>query len=126
MFELVQEAIISFDHGQVGGNTLLDGRVIKPLDDAFSILRFGNTAQRVGQVILVSGILDMSKELSPFSHEMVSSSEEIPGCSHPGGIDVGLRDHAPSKQGSDLMGVNLIVFSFTSVDSRASTDKQRL
>ncbi len=48
MFQLGQEAIIGFDHHQVGGNALLDRGVIKPLDDAFSVLRFGNTSQGVG------------------------------------------------------------------------------
>ena len=48
MFELGQEAIISFDHQQVGGNALLDRGVIEALDDAFSVLRFGNAAEGVG------------------------------------------------------------------------------
>ena len=116
MFELGQETIVGFDHQQVGADALLDGGVIKAFNDAFAILGFGNTAQGIGQVILVSGILDMGKELSPFSHEVISSSEEISRCSHPDGIDIRLRDHPSSKQGSDLMGVDLVVFGFSSVN----------
>ena len=82
--QLGEDMIIGLDHFQVDGNALLDGRVIEPFDDAFSVLGFGNASQEVGEVILASGVLDMGKEFSPFSHEVISSSEEIPGCPHPG------------------------------------------
>jgi len=94
----------------------LDGRVIEAFDDALSVLGFGNASQGIREVILASGVLDMSKELGSFSHEVISSSEEIPSGAHPGRIDIGLREHAASEQGSDLMGVNLIVFGFSTMD----------
>jgi len=97
LFQLGEEAIIGFDHLQVYGDAFLYGRVIEPLDDAFSVLGFGNTTQGVGQVILASGVLDVSKEFCPFSHEVVSSSEEIAGGAHLGGVDIGLREHATSE-----------------------------
>jgi len=90
---------------------------MEPFYDPFSVLGFGNASQEVGKVILASGVLDMGIELGPFSHEMVSSSEQISGCPHLSWIDIGLREHPPSEQGGDLMGVDLIVFGFSSMDS---------
>ena len=116
MLQLVQEAVIGLDDLKVDGNTLLDRGVVKALNDSFSVLGFGNTSEEVGQVILASGILDMSKELGSFSHEVISSSEEISGGSHSCGIDIGMREHTASEQGGDLMGVDLVVFGFSSVD----------
>jgi hypothetical protein len=89
---------------------------MEPFDDPFPVLGFGNASQEVGKIILASGVLDMGIELGPFSHEVISSSEEIPGCAHPGGVDISLRNHAAPEQGGDLMGVDLIVFCFSSVD----------
>jgi hypothetical protein len=94
MFQLIQEAIIGLDDLQVNGHALLDRGVIKAFDDPFPVLRFGNTSQEFWQVILASGVLDMGKELGSFSHEVVSSSEEVTGGAHPGRIDIGLREHA--------------------------------
>ena len=74
VFEWVQEAIIGLDHLEVGGDTLLDRGVIEALEDSLSVLRFGDAAQGIGEVILASGILDMSKKLGAFSHEVISSS----------------------------------------------------
>jgi hypothetical protein len=89
---------------------------MEPLDNPFSVLGLGNAAQEVGKVILASGVLDMSEEFGPLSHEVVSSPEEISGGTHPGRIDIGLREHSSPEQGGDLMGIDLIVFGFSSVD----------
>ena len=60
--------VIGFNHLQINSHALLDGRVSKAIDDAFPVLGFGNASQGVGKVILASGVLDMGKEFSPFSH----------------------------------------------------------
>jgi len=67
-FELGQDVVIGFNNFQINSQAFLYGRVIEPLDDAFSVLGFGNASQGIRKVILASGVLDMSKELSPFSH----------------------------------------------------------
>jgi len=67
-FELGQDVVIGFNDFQIDSHALLDGRVIEPLDDTFSVLGFGDASQGIGKVILASGVLDMGKELSPFSH----------------------------------------------------------
>jgi len=93
-FELGQDVVIGFDHLQVNSHALLDGRVVEPFYDAFTVLGFDNASQGLGKVILASGVLDMSKEFGPFSHQVISPSEEVSGGPHPCGIDVGLREHA--------------------------------
>jgi hypothetical protein len=67
-FELSQDVVISFNHLQVHSHALLDGRVIEAFDDAITVLGFGNTSQGIRKVILASGVLDMGKEFSAFSH----------------------------------------------------------
>lgn len=67
-FELGQDVVIGFNHFEVDSHTLLYGRVIEPFDDAFPVLRFGNASQGIRKVILASGVLDMGKEFSAFSH----------------------------------------------------------
>jgi hypothetical protein len=96
-FELSQDVVIGFNHLQINRHALLDGRVIEAIDDAFPVLGFGNASQRVGKVVLVSSVLDMSKELSPFSHEVISTPEEVSGSPHPCGIDISLGKHAASE-----------------------------
>jgi len=44
-----QEAIVSFDHPQVG-EMLFWRRVLKALGDPFSVLRFGDTARGSGKL----------------------------------------------------------------------------
>jgi hypothetical protein len=96
-FELGQDVVIGFDHLQVNSHALLDGRGVEPFYDAFTVFGFGNASQGIGKVILASGILDMSKEFGPFSHQVISPSEEVSGGPHPCGIDIGLREHAASE-----------------------------
>jgi hypothetical protein len=67
-FQLRQDMVIGFNHLQIDRHALLDGRVIEAIDDALSVLGFGNTSQGIRKVILASGVLDMGKEFSTFSH----------------------------------------------------------
>jgi hypothetical protein len=67
-FELGQDGIIGFNDFQIDSHASLNGGVIEALDDALSVLGFGNATQGIRQVILASGVLDMCKELSSFSH----------------------------------------------------------
>ena len=78
MFQLGQGLVIGFDHFEVNGDTLLDRGIIKALDDSFTVLGFGNETQEVGEIILASGILDMSKELGPFSHGAPRAKPVVP------------------------------------------------
>jgi len=67
-FELGQDVVIGFNDFQIDSHAFLDGRVIEAFGDALTVLGFGDASQGIGRVILASGVLDMGKELSPFSH----------------------------------------------------------
>ena len=87
------------------------------ISDAVSILRFCDTSHGVGQIILASGILDMGIEFGSFSHEVIASSEQIPCRPHFGRIGISHRDHASSEKDGDLLGIDLIVFGLSAVNS---------
>jgi len=67
-FELGQDVVIGFNDFQIDSHALLDGGVVEAFGNAFTVLGFGNASQGVWEVILASGVLDMGKEFSPFSH----------------------------------------------------------
>lgn len=67
-FELGQDVVIGLDDLQIDRHALLNGGIIEALGDPFSVLGFSNATQGIREVILTSGVLDMGKELSPFSH----------------------------------------------------------
>jgi hypothetical protein len=44
------------------------------------------------------------------------SAQQVTGGAHLGRVDIGLREHPAAPQDSNLMGVDLIVFGFATVD----------
>jgi hypothetical protein len=42
--------------------------------------------------------------------------EEIAGCPHVCGIDLGLREHAPTQEHRDFLGIDFVVFRFAAMD----------
>jgi hypothetical protein len=65
---------------------------------------------------LAIGVLDVSEQFSPFSHEVVSSAKQISGRAHLLGVDIGHGDHASPEQCGDFPRVDSVVFAFTTVD----------
>jgi len=47
---------------------------------------------------------------------MHASPEEVAGGPHRRGIDIGLREHAPTEQHGDFLGVDLVVFGLATMD----------
>lgn len=47
---------------------------------------------------------------------MYPAPEEIAGRPHLGGIDVGLREHAPTQEHRDFLGIDCVVFRFAAMD----------
>ena len=66
--------------------------------------------------VLAPGILNVSKKLGSFVHEMVAAAEQIPGSSHSGGINVSLGQHAAPQQDGNFVGIDFVVFGFAAVD----------
>jgi len=108
--------IIGLNDCKIGIDHFLNGGVLEAFYDAFSVPRFRDAAQEIGEVLLAAGILDMGIEFGPLSHEVIASSEKVPGCSHIGRVGVGHGDHASLEQDRDLVGIDLIVFCLAAVD----------
>ena len=47
---------------------------------------------------------------------MYPTPEEITGRAHRRGINVGLREHAPTQEYRDVLGINSVVFGFAAMD----------
>ena len=116
LFEDGQHPVIGVDHVEIGGHGHAHRGIVEPIQQAFPVLRFGDPAQRHLQVVLAGGILGVGKELGPLAHEMVAPAHQVPSGTHPLGIHVGHGNEAAPEQGSDLLGVNLVVLAFAAVD----------
>ena len=84
-------------------------RIGKPLGDPVAVRFVGDLFPNLGQVILTIGLLDMREQLCAFAHQMRPPPEQVAGCPHGSRRDVGLREHAATRQHSDFLGVDLIV-----------------
>lgn len=59
----------------------------------------------------------MGKELGPFAHEVIAPAHQIPRGPHLlRADDVGHGDQPSSRQGGDLLGVDLVVLALAAVD----------
>jgi len=84
--------------------------------DPLAVGLIGDFLFELREVVLAVGVLDVSEQLSPFSHEVVSSAQEIPGWAHLLGVDISHGDHASPEQCGDFLGVDSVVFAFAAVD----------
>ncbi len=88
----------------------------KPLADAGAVGLIGNLLANRGQVVLAVGLLDMGESLGSCAHEVYPAPEEITGRAHLRGVDVGLREHAPTLEHRDVLGIDSVVFGFAAID----------
>lgn len=100
----------------MNGDAFWDAGLVKALDNPVAVLRFGDAAEAVGQIVLAMSVLDVAVEFGPFSHKMIATSQQIPGSPHSCRIDIGHGNHASPQQSGDLVGVDPIVFGFAAVD----------
>src|SRR5207249_5025913 len=54
------------------------------------------------------------------------SPEEVPGRPHLRGRDISLREHAPTEQHGDFLGVDLVVFGLATVDCFHRSEERRV
>jgi hypothetical protein len=114
--QVAEERVIVADQREVHFHTLLDGRVGKPRSDAVAVRFVGNMLPKIEQIVLAVGLLDVGQQLCPFAYERHAPPQQVPGRTHRGGIDVGLRKHAPAEQHGTLVGVDLVVFGLAAMD----------
>ncbi len=115
-FQIGEQAVIEFHELEIHLDTFLDGRVGKMLGDADAIGFNRQLLFKVGEIVLAVGVLDVSQQIGPFSHEVVSPSKEVPGGSHGFRIGIGCRQGSTPKQNGDLFGVNFVVFALAAMD----------
>jgi len=115
-FESPDLPIVEFGEFEVGLDGSDDAGVIEALGDAIAIASVSDGPFEGGKVVLAVGGLNVCEQLGSLVNKMESAAKEIAGCSHLGGIDVGLRDHTASEECSDLMGVDLVVLRLSAVD----------
>ena len=114
--EPLEEVVVVLDEFEIGGDAGTDGGIWEEVGDAVSVLAVGDDLLEFGKVVLAGGVLDVGEELGALAHEVHAAPQEIAGGAHPGGIDVGLRDHPAAQEGGDLEGIDLIVLALAAVD----------
>jgi hypothetical protein len=90
--------------------------VSKTLGDSFAVGFVGHLLRGHVEVVLVVGVLDVRQEVSTAAHQMETPAQEIPGCAHLRGVDVGLGQIPTSQQMGDLEGVEPVVLGLGPMD----------
>jgi len=68
------------------------------------------------QVVLADRVLDVGDQLGALVREVIAPAHQITGGAHRGRIDVGLRDHPPAQQRSDLVRIDAVVLGLAPVN----------
>ena len=105
----VQEVVGVPDARQVHCETLLDRRIRQPLGDAIPMGLGRDGFPKAGQVVLAVRMLHVREECGPFAHERHATSEHVTGRPHGRGINLGLREQAPTEQHHNVLGVDCAV-----------------
>src|SRR4030042_2123059 len=117
MFETVQNHIVMIYKSQIEFYAFLYAWIGEAVGNSYSVsVAFSGYPSHIVKIVLVIRVLDMSNEFSPFSGKVVSSSEQVSGRAHFRRIDISHRDHSSPEENSNLMGVDLIVFGFATMD----------
>jgi hypothetical protein len=112
-FHIAEQPIVAVNQGEVDLDALLDGGLKEPFRHAVPIALVGQLFPDLGQMVLTIRSLDVCKQFGALTRQMQAASEEIPGRPHRCWIDLGLREHAPTKPHRDFLGVDLVVFGLT-------------
>jgi hypothetical protein len=87
------------------------------LSDAVTVSLVGQLLFEFFEVVLAVGVLDVDEQLRPFSHDVISTAQQITGCAHGSGVGVGHREGASAEEGGDFFRIDSIVFAFAAMDS---------
>jgi len=70
-------------------------------------------------------MLHVRQECGPFVRQMHAAPQQVTGGAHVGGIDRGLREHAATEQGSNLLRINFVIFGLPAMDGFSYTGHDR-
>jgi hypothetical protein len=110
------QMVIVGNQGKGDFDTLLHGRIGKPLSDAVAVRLIGDLLATFGQVILAVGLLAVGSSLRPCAHQLQPPPEEIAGRPPRGGRHRGLREPPTTAQDGNLVRVDLVVFGLATMD----------
>jgi hypothetical protein len=102
--------VVGPNQGQIDLDALLHRGLGKPLGNAGAVSFIDKLFPDLGQVGLTVGWLDRGESLCSFAPEVAPAPEEIPGRAHLGGVDLGLREQAPTQEHRDFLGIDSVVF----------------
>ena len=114
--EIAEPRVIVPKPRQVHFHALLPGGISAALGDTVAVRLVGQRLPNRGPVVLAVGVLDMGESRGTLAHAVHPAPEEIAGRPHLGGIDVGLREHAPTQEHHDFLGIDFVVFRFAAMD----------
>jgi hypothetical protein len=115
-FEIPLDSIEMIDKFEIGFDAPSDDGIGELFGDTLAIDFVGDLFTELGKVTLAVGVLDVAQEIGTLTHEVVTSSKKVTGSPHFGRIDVSLRDHAGTQEGSDFTGIDFVIFDFGAVD----------
>ncbi len=115
-FDVAKQRIVVADEGEIDFNAFLHGRIGKTFSDPVAIGFIGNLFTDRRQVILAVGILHVRQEFPAFACQVHASAQQITGCAHLGGVDIGLREHTTTQKHRNFMRVDFVVFRLATVD----------
>ena len=116
LFKIRQDGVVEIEKVEVELDTLLDAFVGKELSNPLSLRFPADVVLNIREVVLIGGILDVSQKLSSLAGEIHSAAEQIAGGAHFGRVDVGHGEHSTSGEHGDFLGVDSVIFRFSSVN----------
>jgi hypothetical protein len=111
-----QQWVIIVTQSEINFDALRHGRIRPPLSCTSAIGLVGALLAHRGQVVLTVGLVDMRQQLGPLPCAMPAAPPPVPGGTHLGGVDIGLRQHAAAPQPGNFWGVELVMLGLRAVD----------
>jgi hypothetical protein len=113
---VAQPRVVVAHQREVDGDALWHGRIGDPRGAAVAVGLLGHLLANRGQMIRAVGLLDMGQSRGALAQKVDAAPEEITGRTQRRGIEVGLRDHAPTPEHRDCLGIKTVVFGVAAMD----------
>ena len=104
--------VVVLDQHEVDLHALAGIGLVEGLGDAFAVGLVGDLGLGLREVVLVVGVLDVGEQVASPADQVETSAKQIPGRSHLGRIDVGLRRFPPRSSVAILKASTLSFLAF--------------
>jgi hypothetical protein len=92
--EIGDECVAALEQREIGLDALAHGEIGEVLEPSFAIRGVGDALPERIEVVGVDRVLNVHEELSALAREVEPAAQQVPGCTHRDGADVGPREHA--------------------------------